>query len=291
MKNRSFSLASIIFLSSILTLGYAAAQDASTKESVSFQAGTLIDGQTPVKGELTLPARHGEKLPAVVVIHSAGGFEDMTRAPYVAALNKAGIATLELNLFARGGRPKTSQMNLPHTYGALLYLANRPEIDPTRIGITGFSHGGLLSMFSASEELTQRYTGGKYKFAAHVPLYPVCWAHLASIEGKNPVYQQGTYQKLTGAPVHILAGDKDLYDDPDTCQKFIAALPENVRQHVGLTVYPDATHGWDSEYKNYHDGAAYKGRGGFITQQPNEVAAKQSLEFVTGFFSTKLAKQ
>ena len=290
MKSRNSSLAGAILLTGILALGYASAQDAPMKESVSFEAGTLIDGSTPVKGVLTLPAKRDEKLPAVVVIHSSGGFEDPTRAPYVAALNKAGIATLELNLFARGGRPKTSQMNLPHTYGALAYLANRPEIDPTRIGITGFSHGGLLSMFSASEELTQQYTGGKYKFGAHVPLYPVCWAHLATIEGKNPVYKQAIYQKLTGAPVHILAGEKDAYDDPDTCQKFVDALPDNARQQVGLTVYPDATHGWDSEYKNYHDGAANKGRGGWVTHQRNEAAAKQSLEFVTGFFSTKLAK-
>ena len=57
-----------------------------------------------------------------------------------------------------------------------------------------------------------------------------------------------------------------------------------------MTVYPDATHGWDSEYKNYHDGAAYKGRGGCVTHQRNEAVAKQSLEFVTGFLSTKLAK-
>lgn len=289
MKTRHVVTTAMFLLLAVPGWRPAAAQAAPASESVSFAATTLIDGGTPVKGILNLPAGRGDKLPAVVVIHSSGGFEDPTRAPYVAALNQAGIATLELNLFARGGRPKTSQMNLPHAYGALIYLANRPEIDPARIGITGFSHGGLLSMFSASEELTQQYTGGKYQFAAHVPLYPVCWAHLASVEGKNPVYKQTTYQKLTGAPVHILAGEKDAYDDPDTCQKLVDALPEGARQQVGLTIYPDATHGWDSEYKNYHDGAAYKGRGGFVTHQRNEVAARQSLEFVTRFFSTRLA--
>ena len=292
MKPRSRLKSSVIFLISALPFGHACAQEAPAKESVTFEAGTLVEGGTPVKGTLTLPASKGGRLPAVVVIHSSGGFEDPTRAPYVAALNKAGIATLELNLFAAGGRPKSSLMNLPHTYGALLHLAQRPEIDPARIGITGFSHGGLLAMFSASQELTRQYTGGQHKFAAHVPIYPVCWAHLATIEGKNPVYKQNTYQQLTGAPVHILAGEKDVYDDPDTCQQFIKALPEAARSQVGLTVYPDATHGWDaSTYKNYHDPAAYKGRGGFVTHQRNEAAAKQSLDFVTGFFTTELARK
>jgi len=282
----------LALLASLLAVA-AFAQEAPKKESVAFEAATLIDGSTPVRGELTLPpAAAGARLPAVVVIHSAGGFEDQTRAPYVAALNRAGIATLELNLFARGGRPKTSQMNLPHTFGALLYLAQRPEIDPARIGIAGFSHGGLLSMLAASRQLTRQYAGDTHRFAAHLPVYPVCWAHLSIAAGRNPVYPQSVYQALTGAPVRILAGDKDLYDEPDTCGKFIAALPEAERASVALTVYAGATHGWDTpEYRNYHDGAAYLGRGGFITQERNEAVAGQSLESATAFFRGALLKE
>lgn len=290
MKNKNRLPLLAAFLAGVL-LGPASAQEAPKKETVSFDAATLIDGTTTVRGELTLPAAAGGKLPAVVVIHSSGGFEDRTRAPYVAALNQAGIATLELNLFARGGRPKTSQMNLPHTFGALIYLANRPEIDPARIGVTGFSHGGLLSMLAASQQLAQQYAGDQHRFAAHLPIYPVCWAHLAIAEGKNPVYRQSVYQALTGAPVHILGGEKDLYDDPDTCQKFVAALPDAARPSVGLTMYEGATHGWDTpEYRNYHDGAAYKGRGGFITHERNNAVAQQSLDFTTGFFKSALLK-
>ncbi len=154
------------------------------------------------KGTLTLPAGQGQKLAAVVVIHSAGGFEDPTRAPYVAALNKAGIATLELNLFAAGGRPKTSLMNLPHTYGALLHLAQRPDIDPSRIGVTGFSHGGFLAMFSASAgidaALHRRQTGCR----ARADLSGVLGTP-GAIEGKNPVSEQNTLPQLTDAPVHV----------------------------------------------------------------------------------------
>lgn len=137
-------------------------------------------------------------------------------------------------------------MNLANTFGALNYLAQDPRIDANRIGILGFSHGGLLALFSSSKEENQTYMGGKQKFAAHLALYPVCWAHLATAEGKNPVYPKSVYNALTGAPVHILAGEKDVYDAPDSCEKFIAALPEEARSHVKMTLYPNATHGWDS---------------------------------------------
>lgn len=256
-------------------------------EKFSARAGTLIGGDTVVNGDLTIPEGGAGKRPAVVVIHSSGGYEDPTRAPYVAALNAAGIATLELNLFANGGRPPSTNLNLPHVYGALINLSNDPRIDAARIGIMGFSHGGLLSMFSASEAVTQEYVSGKPRFAAHLPVYPVCWAHLASIEGKNPVYKQVTYQKLTGAPVHILAGAKDDYDDPDTCQRFLQAVPEEQRKYLSLTVYQDATHGWDTPHdKVYFDKAANKGRGTNVRHYKNAEAAAKSKAFTVEFFKT-----
>lgn len=280
----------IAFASYSLLISSVNAQD---RQSVSFRANTLIEADTAVQGDLTLPASvRDKKVPAVVVIHSSGGYEDITRQPYVQALNKAGIATLELNLFSRGNRPKTSRMNLAHTFGALNYLAQDPRIDASRIGILGFSHGGLLALFSTSQELNTIYTGGKQKFAAHLALYPVCWAHLASAEGKNAVYSKSIYSALTGAPAHILAGEKDAYDAPDSCQKFIDALPEDARARVTLTMYPNATHGWDSaQDKSYHDPAANQGRGAYVQHWRNPDIAAQSLEFSQQFFGAALAEK
>ena len=268
----------------------ASAQTPVPKEKVVFKADTLVEGHLNVSADLAIPGGAPDKKAAVVVVHSAGGYEDGTRKPYVDALNQAGIATLELNLYPQGGRPKTSRMNLPHVFGGLIYLANHPGIDSARIGIMGFSAGGLLSMLSASSEMVQEFTGGKYRFAAHLPVYPVCWAHLGSIQGKNPVYKISVYQTLTGAPVHMLAGDKDDYDDPDTCVQFLAALSPDARQHVALTVYPNAPHGWDSlkSPRSYYDTAANKGRGGNVQHYRQEDAAQKSLAFTLDFFKTKL---
>ena len=33
----------------------------------------------------------------------------------------------------------------------------------------------------------------------------------------------------------VFAGGEDDYDEPDTCQKFIASLPEEARSHVSLS--------------------------------------------------------
>jgi len=259
------------------------------KEKVSFASATVFDPETMVKGELRLPNGAGEKLPAVVVIHNAGGLADRTGAYYIEALNQAGFATLELDLFPKGSRPATSRINLPHTYGSLIYLANHQRIDPTRIGVMGFSWGGSLSLVSASTELTQAYTGGKYRFAAHLPLYPVCYAHINVLDGKNKYYKPSIYQSVTGSPVHVLAGENDNYDDPDSCPKFVQALSEAVRKHVSVTIYPGAGHGWDTqEDRNYQDAMANKGRGGNVNHYRNSEVAAKSRAFALEFFKSTL---
>lgn len=281
-------LSASICAAALLCLAGAALAQAA-REKVRFESRTAIDPDVTVWGELSLPDRGAEKLPAVVVIHSSGGFEDRTRAPYVAALNSAGFATLELELFSRGQRPRSTRENLPHTYGALIYLARHPRIDPARIGVMGFSWGGALSLLTASSELTQAYTGGKYRFAAHLPLYPVCWVHRGIEAGKNRVYDAGTYRALTGAPLHILAGDKDDYDDPDSCPRFVQALPEADRKHVSVTVYPGATHVWDTPAdRSIYDPVAHKGRGGNVAMVRNPAIAEKSKAFAVEFFSAAL---
>lgn len=258
------------------------------KENVSFASATAIDPDTTVNGELRLPDGAGGKLPAVVVIHGSGGLVDRAGVDYIEALNQAGIATLQLDLFPRGGRPASTRFNLPHTYGSLIYLANHPRIDPARIGVMGFSWGGVLSLVSASTELTQAYTGGKYRFAAHLPLYPVCWSRTAELEGKSKYYSPSIYQSVTGFPVHILAGENDqVDDDPESCPKFVQALPEAVRTHFSFTVYPGAGHSWDThENRNGRDPVAYKGRGGNVSHYRNSKVAEKSRMFALDFFKS-----
>jgi dienelactone hydrolase len=289
---KQFLRGAVAFALSLSGAGFLLAQEAPVREQVSFAAATVVDGEVIVNGELRIPAASGAKLPAVVVIHGSGGLQDGVGTRYVEALNQAGIATLELDLFPRGGRPDTPRPNFPHTYGSLIYLAKHPRIDPARIGVMGFSWGGALSLISATEELTRAYTGGAYRFAAHLPVYPTCWPHSAILQGRHRVFNASVYQAMTGAPVHILAAALDDFDDdPDACPKFVRALPASVRSSVSVTVYPDVGHGFDvpkSEERTFQDPFAHMGRGGAVRYYGDAATADKARAFAVEFFTSNL---
>lgn len=260
---------------------------------ITFPAQTLKESGTAVRGDLKLPATSPstERVPAVVIIHNSGGLQDRTGAGYVKVLNDAGIATLELDLFPRGNRPSTTRENLPHTFGSLVFLAAHPRIDPARIGIMGFSWGGILSLVSASTEVANAYVAAPPKFAAHLALYPVCSAQLGIVRGTSRSYPASTYQAMTGAPVLILAAEKDDYDKPDSCQQFVDALSETARAHISLTVYRGVGHGWDTqENRTYMDNAAREGRGGYVTHSRDDAVAKESQKTAVQFFTQSFGR-
>ena len=270
------------------------AQPSFTKEKVSFESQTSSGAGVSVRGELQLPDTGEARLPAVLVLHSSSGSgHDRHSGPFIELLNRAGIATLWIDMFPdRSSRPRSTRDSMPKVFGSLLYLAAHARIDPQRIGVMGFSWGGVVSLLTVSQELVQEYVNGKAQFAAHLGFYPVCWAQQQVLSGSNRMYGAGTYQQVTGAPVHILAGEQDDYDEPDSCPKFVAALPEEVRKHFGVTVYPGAYHSFDAPIapsKSY-DRYANAGRGGSVRLGYEPKAAAQSRAFTVEFFSKHLAK-
>ena len=249
---------------------------------VTFQS---LDSAIPltVAAQFRLPWRKG-KMPAVVIIHDTEGVNGVGNY-YAEALNKIGIATLEIDMWTpRGlmglvaGRPKTVPETLPDAYGAFKYLSGRPEIDAQRIGIMGFSFGGVVSMLTATKFYTEKYLGQELKFAAHVPFYPSCWLY-----NHIPGYE---FDSFTGAPIFIQVGEKDVYDDPDTCPKLVQSLPEAERKLISIKLYPNATHEWNRLQPSvtYYDPKAYKGKGGEVTLIPNPQAAEESRLATLQFF-------
>lgn len=262
---------------------------AETPADVVTFPGAVAEGYSAVsevKGDLELPeAKVGGKLPVVLVLHGSAGIDGRGEF-HAKALHAAGIATLEIFMFSRGNRARGgTRDNFTHMFGALKYLASRPEIEPRRIGVMGFSWGGGLSLAAASDSLTQLFTGGQLRFAAHAPFYPVCWSFLrATSDPKSSNY--GRYRTLTGDPVLVFAGGEDDYDEPNTCQKFIASLGEEARSHVSLKYYPKATHGWDIQERArvFYENSAALGRGGKVRMTPNREVAEDSRRTVVEFF-------
>ena len=272
----------------IVGLGSSLLSTAADVENIQFKVVDGFERGAEVVGKLHVPEAKGERLPAVMIVNSAPGFDGRS-AFYAEALSRAGIAALELDFMQGRGQPASPRQHMAHVFETLLYLASDPRIDATRIGIMGFSWGGFVALLTSSAEITHKHTGDRLRFAAHLGVYPICWMHERILLGNDKFNPPSVYRQLTGRPVHILAGARDDYDEPDSCDKFLAALPAEARRHVSLTMYPDATFGWDSRVgsDSWHAGGR-KGKGGVIHIVADEDIAKQSREFAVGYFMRNL---
>lgn len=245
-------------------------------------------GEDPltIAAQLRLPDAAGRR-PAVVILHGSAGV-DSRGAFHAEALNRAGIATLEPDLWSArallggtgpNGRPQTVVETVPDAFGALRYLAARPDIDRHRIGVMGFSWGGVLAMLTATSAYSERYVQpGAAPFAAHAPFYPVCWTYNA-VPGHE-------FTELTGAPVFIQTGACDDYDHPDSCAKLVQSLPTTAQRCVSYKVYPGATHAFDRLGPTMvgDDPYSHLGQGGQVTMVANPPAAAEARAAAAAFF-------
>ena len=234
-----------------------------TYQSPNLAATSPANATLTIEGKLSLPAalvapwrcetgRHARKMAAVVILHGSSGV-DSRGDFYEAALNAEGIATLQIDMWqARGvtdpaNRPAAPILTYPDAFNALAFLAARPDIDPDRIGVLGFSWGGVVSL-AAAEQLYSGEFGGGRRFAAHVANYPVCWgANDTAIPALNPPAQKGTqFLHLTGAPVLIQIGSLDGYDNGTAhCVALAASVNPSNGNVVSVNQYIGATHAWD----------------------------------------------
>jgi dienelactone hydrolase len=282
-----YRIASLVLLSVLSACG--GTQD--PEVSVSKISYSSLDAIKPlnVPAELRMP--RGQTLPAVVIVHGSSGI-DSRGISYAKELNAAGIATLEIDMWAaRGitdaaGRPKSVPETLPDAYGALKYLAAQSQIDSQRIGIMGFSWGGVVTMLSATAPYTQQYMAGSaLAFAAHAPNYPVCWVY-----NRVPGY---AFKSFTGAKVFLQGGDLDTYDLPDTCPKLAQSVSDATPPGVlSVKMYPNATHGFDRTESpvTINDPFSHLGKGGEVLMAPNPEAAAQARAATVAFFLGQFGK-
>jgi len=229
------------------------------------------------------------RVPAVVIVHGTGGM-DAKGPMYAQALNAVGIATLEVDLWSPRGlagganaRPKHVNETLPDAFGALAYLSAHPRIDGQRVGVMGFSWGGVVSMLTADKSYATALSRGGLRFAAHAAFYPICFAY-----NRVPGYP---FRDLTGAPIYIMTGADDKYDDdPNMCSRLIDTLPREQQSFIKLKVYPGAEHGFNNldAPRIYQDPYHHQGRGGTGGSTPNPSARVDSVREVVEFFTQTL---
>ena len=233
-----------------------------------------------VGAQMRVPEGNGEDMPAVVIVHGSAGI-DSRGTLYAEALNEAGIVTLEIDMWGARGisgggqRPPLPTFTLPDAYGALNYLATTAGIDTQRIGVLGFSWGGVMSLLAADKTYTNGLGNGN-QFAAHVAHYPVCWGYNYGIPGI-------VFNDLTGAPILIQVGDLDDYDEGGgPCEDLASSFPE-----VSVNVYPNAHHAWDRLQPplTVQDPFSHLGAGGEVNIIPNPGKFNQSSKAVISAFS------
>lgn len=250
---------------------------------VSFKPAATA---TPVPG---LPEAIGARMllpdhlpaPAVLLLHGSSGADSrLTR--YAHALRDAGFVTLEVDVWHAMGvtperRPRTVHETMPSVWGALGYLAGRPEVDASKIGVQGFSWGGVQTMLAAREPLV----AGKPHFSAFRASYPLCFGY-----NRIPGYEM---PKVSG-PLQIAIGDKDDYDESAGPCRALAGSLNTAAIPVELKVYENSFHGFDrlEPEITITDPYSHLGRGGSVTLKPNHGEAHQSIRDALRFFKAKL---
>lgn len=251
---------------------------------VAYKAGPGLT----VAGKLSTPYG-GAPVGAVLICHGSDGV-DARGAFHSAALHEQGLATLEIDMWAargtlRGaaGRPRSPVETLADAFSGLQFLRAQPEIAPDRIGIMGFSWGGVVTLLSAVKANAERHLGADDGFAAHAAFYPVCWAY-DQVPGLE-------LTGLTGAPLMIHTGEADAYDPPGAAQGLIDRLTARAEAPVRGVSHPDATHGFDRDMpaQTINDPFAHAGQGGPVLMAFHPAAAAAARAGTAEFFREALA--
>jgi dienelactone hydrolase len=244
---------SCIFLAVITSVVVPAAAQQSSQGRIEFASVTpnsmfdlarerrQIWKRQGVWGDLNFPEGSAGKVPAIVLMHGSGGIE-ASMSQWVNAFNEIGVATFVVSSFAPRGVSSTvddqtlvpAAANLADALHALELLADQPRIDPSRIGIMGFSRGGSVAFQSAIEPLRRAIVKSDLKFAFHISAYGGC----------NQFYWS---PQISTSPILSLVGEADDYTTAASCE-MLAARYAAAGATIRSIKYAGAHHSWDGMY-------------------------------------------
>ncbi len=236
----------------------------------NYPAGELCEPQavifpaadgTPIHGQLFLPrARSAAKAPALVFLHGGSrrqmllGWHYMYYYNNAYALNQylASLGYVVLSVNYRSGTGYGLEFREAENYGAAgaseyndvagagLYLRNRPDVDPHRIGLWGGSYGGYLTALGLAR--------GSDLFAAGVDFHGVHdWSKLRAFEPgsaearlaleSSPMAAVKTWR----SPVLLIHGDDDRNVPFTETIRLVEALRAQ-RVEFEQLIFPDEVH-------------------------------------------------
>jgi dipeptidyl aminopeptidase/acylaminoacyl peptidase len=234
-------------------------------QRVTFPA---VDGMT-ISGQLFLPRdlKAGEKRPAVLFFHGGSRRQMLLAWHYLSyyhntyAMNQflASRGYLVLSVNYRSGTGyglnfrealnygATGASEFNDVLGAGLYMKNRPDVDPNRIGIYGGSYGGYLTAHALARASELFAAGvdihGVHDWNVGIRTFMPTYNPGAEIERRNFLSSPLAYVAGWRSPVLLVHGD----DDRNVSFAETVTLGEALRKQ-GVTfeslVLPDEIHGF-----------------------------------------------
>lgn len=199
---------------------------------------------TTGKGFLSVPesANQDGPVPAMVIVPGSGGIAPGREHEYARWFNAQGIAAFVVEYYEPRGFGtdsnyiiRTSSVTefdlIADAYNALKLLGSSPLIDAERIGIIGFSYGGMAARLAMDTRIHQALAPQVPPFSLHIDVYGPCFQDLQS-------------EDTGSAPLLTLRGTEDASNDLEAClrrEADIRALGNSVTTHV----YPGAGHAWE----------------------------------------------
>ena len=202
-----------------------------------------------VYGILTIPETIdvNKKNPAIIGVAGSKGWGEHHYG-YMERYKDAGFITFNLHSFNSRNVSSTvgeqvsatTAMLVNDAYRALEVLSNDNRIDSDNIGITGWSLGGGVSLFTAWRPMKDALSP-HYSFAAHLPIYPPCMVKPSNLS-------------FTNAPIHILMGEDDNWVPADACVDLVESANLS---NLNITMYPNSHHSFDRNQELIHVEDAY----------------------------------
>jgi dienelactone hydrolase len=263
-------------------------------EQVTFPStdATMTGGSpTPLVALLHRPAGPGP-FPAIVLLHGCGGLYARNgrltgrHEHWALALRDQGFVTLLVDSFTprglkqictlkdrplRAGRERTMD-----AYGALSFLQGLPYVQPDGVGLLGWSHGGVTTLFTVDPATPARpKLAPAADFRAAVAFYPGC----------RPDSQ---HRWSASIPLLLLLGGRDDWCPAAPCVT-VAERAKAQGSPIEWVVYPDAHHDFDAPdlALRQRSGLAFA-EGGTAMVGTHAGARADALERVPAFFRRHL---
>lgn len=236
---------------------------------------------SPLRG-ISLPEQPGPH-PAVLLLHGCSGIERNVPM-WQDFLRTKGYASAAVESFQRRGFSEICtdfsrvpmSMRLHDVYQGLAELAARPDIDPQRIAVMGFSNGAVAVLSALTTTVAAQLPLAHARFRAGLALYPDCSLYAPHV---------------FAAPILTLIGREDDWTPAIACESLARKVPAS-RPSFDVTVYPGAHHSFDiPDLKRQYLGPVrniHKANGMGATVAGDDTARQQAMRDVDQYLGRVL---